>query len=84
MLFTALHHPREAITLSVLLRVFLSKLYELIHRKGEVHLFDLADLLFVPVVNRDGYDFLTSKFGTDEWPTAKLTRKNGNFTRPCR
>lgn len=69
--------------MSVLLRVFVTKLRELIHRKGEVHLFDLVDILFVPVVNRDSYDRITSSFGTSDWDSAKMIRKNLNFTTPC-
>lgn len=82
-LFTALHHAREATTLTVLLRVFLVKLRELVHRGAEVHFFDLADLLFIPVVNRDAYDHLVSMYDTSEWVAAKKLRKNFNFTNLC-
>lgn len=83
MLVTALHHSREAVTLTVLFRILITKLYELVHRGSEVHFFDLADMLFVPVVNRDGYDHVTSAFGTDGWEIASQKRKNMNDTEPC-
>ena len=49
----------------------------------QADMFDLADILMVPIVNVDGYINLGSRFGKRDWDTAKLTRKNSNNEIPC-
>lgn len=83
MLFTALHHSREVTTLTMILKILLTKLHELVFRNATVSFFDLADILFVPFVNRDGYDFITNSFETQNWPFDNFQRKNLNKTIRC-
>lgn len=80
---TALHHSREPTTLSMILAIFFTKLHELIHRDFALNFFDMADILFVPFVNRDGYDFITKSYNTSDWEMFKLKRKNFNHTIAC-
>lgn len=133
-LFTALHHAREAVSLSMVLKIFLVNLHHLIHnypvnrdqQRGDLnpsahvapvetvktvgqftlvtgpssfrslfsqqeespapqpHLFDYADILFIPVVNLDAYAYISLNYGRQEWNEAKRKRKNFNTTEGCR
>jgi hypothetical protein len=132
-LFTALHHAREAVSLSMVLKIFLTNLHHLIHNFpvesekqrtklnppahvapvevlktsgqfihvsgpssfrslfdpkdeaiGEPHLFDFADILFVPIVNLDAYVYISLNYGRQEWNEAKRKRKNFNTTDGCK
>ena len=83
MLITAAHHSREFSSVSMIIKILIHKLHELIHRNSEVSFFDFSDILFVPFVNRDGYESITESFNTKDWNLAKLNRKNFNYTVVC-
>lgn len=45
--------------------------------------FDFADLLFVPVVNLDGYSYVSLNYGRKTWEEARSKRKNFNGESAC-
>lgn len=125
MLFTALHHSREAVSLSMVVKVVALNLRFLYHNyssqqtttaesqetrviksdehftyvngpssfpslfspeekpQGQMNVFDFADILFVPVVNLDGYSYISLNFGRKTWQEARSKRKNFNTNSPC-
>ena len=82
-LFTALHHSREPISLAMITRIMFEKLHSLVHRAERPDVFDFADLLFIPVVNVDGYTFINEHFDGDPANPYIQKRKNFNHTVPC-
>ena len=96
-LFTALHHSREAVTLNMIVHIFLKYLWKLNHTNWDNHtlmnsagdsitsekFFLFGNFVFVPVVNLDGHDFISEKWGTKEYPDGKNKRKNMNLKVKC-
>jgi len=82
-LFTGLHHAREPVSLAMILKIFLVKLHELIHRGPGNHFFDHCDILFLPIINIDGYSYITQNFNQTGFSINDLKRKNFNHTVPC-
>jgi hypothetical protein len=82
-LFTGLHHAREPVSLAMILKIFLVKLHELIHRGPGNHFFDHSDILFLPIINIDGYSFISENFNRTGTLAQNLKRKNFNHTVPC-
>lgn len=83
-MFTGLHHSREALSLTMVFKIFLEKLRVLKHKnKNDIDIFDFNDILFVPIVNTDGYMYINSHYGKDDWDLANKIRKNLNFSVPC-
>ena len=80
---TSLLHAREFTTVSTIIKIIIHKLHELIHRGSELSFFDISDIILVPFVNRDGFDFITNSFGKSNWEVARFKRKNSNNTIPC-
>jgi hypothetical protein len=48
-----------------------------------VDMYDLADLLILPIINVDGYINLGSRNGKSDWNKAKMKRKNHNISENC-
>jgi len=71
-LFTALHHAREPLGLNMLLQIFLTKLYDLIHRGQRPDLFDTNEIYFIPIVNLDTYELIASRYGKNNWDKYKM------------
>ena len=68
----------------MIIKIFLEKLRQLIQKKKtEIDIFDFNDILFIPIVNTDGYMYINGHFGKDDFDQAKLVRKNLNFSVPC-
>ena len=68
----------------MILKIFLEKLRQLIHKKkNEIDIFNFNDILFVPIVNTDGYMYINGHYGKEDWDQAKLVRKNLNFSVAC-
>jgi len=82
-LFTGLHHAREPLSLAMILKIFLVKLHELIHRGPGNHFFDHCDILFMPIINVDGYSYIAHTFNHTKFMMDNLKRKNFNHTVPC-
>lgn len=125
-LFTALHHSREAMSLSMVIKIMLEQLHYLFNNRksqsvkipaksnlitqtegefktteapnqyprfmadeieqepsSKFDLFDFVDILFIPIVNLDGYSYISQNFGRKNWEQAKFKRKNFNATQPC-
>ena len=77
-LFTGAHHARELVTTSMIVKIFLEGLHQLIHHSGVARYWNYNDMIILPVVNLDSYKFITDSYGTDEWETKKWKRKNMN------
>ena len=52
-------------------------------KQSEFDLFDFADILFIPIVNLDGYSYINQNFGRQKWDETKKKRKNFNNTITC-
>lgn len=48
-----------------------------------VDMYDLADILIVPIINIDGYINIGSRFGKSDWEKVKMKRKNYNISEQC-
>lgn len=48
-----------------------------------VDMYDLADILIVPIINIDGYINIGGKYGKAEWEKIKMKRKNYNISEQC-
>lgn len=89
-LFTAAHHAREALSLSMIFNIFLINLKSLIHstprslhsKKPEFskdvaqEFWDFSNLLFVPAVNLDGVLEIDEGFHSIGYWDDKMVRKN--------
>lgn len=77
-LFDALHHAREFITLSMIVKIVVESVKELVSNpEGEMaRFFENNRLLIVPIVNVDAFQLMCSHFGTPDWPKMQKIRKN--------
>lgn len=85
LLFTALHHSREFTSLSVLITAFIDTIKNLYHQKnskGDL-LKSQLDVLFIPVVNIDSFKYIGSRWGKENWSSARMIRKNRNLSYGC-
>lgn len=89
-LFTSLHHSREPLTLNMILFITVNLLHKLIwmnplnmamNDKGQSttsKVFMFGKVLFVPLVNRDSYQFINDSYNKPFFKIAKMKRKNMN------
>jgi hypothetical protein len=77
-LFTGAHHAREVITTNMIVKIFLETLHSLIYGHGKVNFWNYCDLIIVPIVNIDSYAYISESFGTDDWSSHSMKRKNMN------
>lgn len=89
-LFTAAHHAREALSLSMIFNIFLINLKSLVHKKARSNqsksseylkdtnyeFWALNNLLFVPAVNVDGVTVIDEGFHLHGTWSDKMVRKN--------
>lgn len=71
-------------SLSMILKITLELLYNLLHRESRPDLYDYTDILIIPIVNLDGYTYINNHYNKSDWDSAKLKRKNFNLMVPCR
>ena len=79
----------------MLMRVFFAYLHGLVHggveggqtkrgsRGSRAELFDLVEMVFVPVVNVDGYSAINAAWGTPNWTMISRRRKNLSLAAIC-
>lgn len=77
-LFTGVHHARELITPTMIVRIFLESLHDLIHQSLNAPYLKFNDLVTIPIVNLDSYSLITKSYGTPKWVALKEKRKNMN------
>lgn len=77
-LFTGLHHAREVLVATMIVKIFLETLHSLLHSTNKLTYFNYCDVLIVPIVNVDGHKFISESFGTENWDHNKMKRKNMN------
>lgn len=78
-MFDALHHAREFVTLSMIVRIMEDQVSGIVKKSKEVlKFFRNNRLLIVPVVNVDTFARMSKAYGTSEWPSLKMMRKNQN------
>lgn len=77
-LITGLHHSREVIIANVIIKVFLETLHSLIHNGPNLTYFQFCDLIIVPIINKDGHNFISNSYKTADWSINSLKRKNMN------
>ena len=78
-LFTAAHHAREALSLSMIFKIFLTKVSEVISssQKNKKTIFwSFNNILFVPAVNVDGVTKIDEGFHLHGSWSNKMVRKN--------
>ena len=79
-LFTGAHHARELISPGMTVKIFVETLHSLIHKDQRQQFWKFNDVLIVPIVNLDSYHYISDAWGTPNWDTNKLKRKNMNRT----
>lgn len=89
-LFTALHHSREPLTLNMILYITINLLHQIIWmnplnmainddgQSTTSKLFMFGKVVFVPFVNRDSYQFINNSYSHPSFEIAKMKRKNMN------
>ena len=78
-LFTAVHHARELLSMSMIIFIFLSNLHHLIHETQSLKKYWLyIDMIFVPIINPDGVIAISKAWKTENWEEDSLIRKNQN------
>lgn len=88
-LLTALHHAREPISLSMIIRIVIVSLHDLLHPTQNSSegfpptFFDVAELLIVPIVNLDSYYKINEAYGRPNWEIEQMRRKNANPNAVC-
>lgn len=82
-LFTALHHSREAMSLAMILKIFLTKLHQLVHSESQDNFFFINEIVFLPMVNVDGYHFIAENYNQSQSDVFSMKRKNFNHTIAC-
>ena len=80
MFFTGVHHAREPITLTMNIYITLKILFDAI--RGENTVLDHANLLFVPIVNVDGYAKVFDIYNNTNI-LSELVRKNRRANDNC-
>ena len=70
-------------SLAMVLKITLESLHDLIHRSARPDRFDYTDVLFIPIVNLDAYEYINSRYGKSDWEDAKMKRKNFNLVQAC-
>lgn len=79
-LLTALHHAREPTSLTVLLAAWFDGMNKLL-KNNEI--FNDIDIIFIPVVNRDSYEYMNEHYLGKNWNQTRFIRKNRNITNKC-
>lgn len=64
-LFTGVHHARELITTTMIVKIFVEGLHSLIQKTQNAPYWNFNDLVTIPIVNLDSYSVITKSFGTD-------------------
>jgi hypothetical protein len=77
-LFTAAHHAREVITTNMVVKIFLETLHSLVHQHQKLNFWNFCDVIIVPIVNLDSYELISESFGTSNWKSHSMKRKNMN------
>lgn len=77
-LFTALHHAREVMSGNMMVKLAVQILHGIIHGWTDLKFFVYCDILMVPVINIDGHRLISDSFGTQQWQTLSMKRKNMN------
>lgn len=70
-------------SLSMIVKITLEALYDLLHRESRPDIFDFNDILVVPIVNLDGYVHINKGYNQLGWDMTKYKRKNFNYTIAC-
>lgn len=86
-LFTGVHHAREPVSLSMNLYVLLKILFELKMKNEDYEeLVYTRNVLFVPLINLDGYEFnviLFESVDSNGFGYARKNRRRGNEFGSC-
>jgi hypothetical protein len=88
-LLTALHHSREPLSLSMLVYLTIDYLWkcnqsEFLNEQGSfTKFFNFGNVILVPAVNRDSYEFINNSLNSPHWEIKSNKRKNMNSTIPC-
>lgn len=77
-LFTALHHSRELVTATMIVKIFVETLHGLLHSRVKNNFWDFCNIAFIPVVNVDSHKVISAAWGTKNWTSAINLRKNRN------
>lgn len=78
-LFDALHHARELVTLSMIVRILEDQVSSIVRKSKKTLDFYMSNrLLIVPVVNLDTFNLICQSYGKTEWENIKWMRKNQN------
>lgn len=78
-LFTALHHSREPVGLSIQLAILLDNLCQLLNNT-DPSLYQQVDINFIPIVNVDSYILINKTYNTELYEKVKYIRKNRNVS----
>jgi hypothetical protein len=77
-LFTGAHHARELLSATIVLKIFIESLHSLIHNTKDALFWKINDLVILPLVNYDSHNYISESYGTANWRSHKLKRKNMN------
>lgn len=77
-LFTALHHARELVTATMIVKIFIETLHGLLHSKVKNNFWNFCNIAFIPVVNIDSHRVISAAWRTKDWTSAINLRKNRN------
>jgi Zinc carboxypeptidase len=76
-MFDALHHAREFVTLTMIVKIMEYTVGSLVRQQSEVlEFFKNNRILIVPIVNVDSFKLMSKEYGTKNWDLVQQIRKN--------
>ena len=79
------HHAREMVCLTTILYTFCNAIFQYAKNNREyINILKEVELVFLPVVNIDGYLYIEKLYDLNPTYDLALVRKNRNFTIPCK